>query len=106
MTHGVADLVAPAGLRDACGHPDGNDGDRLADDPIHKLVLERDPLDGGRLASLPTISRFEHTAAPRLLLAMNDALADTLIARHRRRQRGVRLITIDLDVTDDQTNGA
>ena len=39
---------------------------RLADDPIHKLLLGRDPSDGGRLASQPTISGFEHTAAPHL----------------------------------------
>ncbi len=106
VTHGVGDLLAQRVFAIACGHPDGNDADRLADDPIHKLLLGRDPIDGGRLASQPTISRFEHTAAPRMLLAMRAALADTVIARHRRRRRGVRLITIDLDVTDDQTHGA
>jgi hypothetical protein len=41
-----------------------------------------------------------------MLLAMNHALADTVIARHRRRRRRVRLIAIDLGVTDDQTHGA
>jgi hypothetical protein len=106
VTHDVADLVAQRVFAIACGHPDGNDGDRLAEDPIHKLLLGRDPIDGGRLASQPTISRFEHTAAPRMLLAMGHALADTVIARHRRRRRGVRLITIDLDATEDQTHGA
>ena len=106
VTHGVGDLVAQRVFAIACGHPDGNDADRLADDPIHKLLLGRDPIEGGRLASQPTVSRFEHTAAPRMLLAMSHALADTVIARHRRRRRGVRLITIDLDVTEDQTHGA
>lgn len=106
VTHGVGDLVAQRVFAIACGHPDGNDADRLADDPIHKLLLGRDPIGGGRLASQPTISRFEHTAAPRMLLAMSHALADTVIARHRRRRRGVRLITIDLDGTEDQTHGA
>jgi Transposase DDE domain group 1 len=106
VTHGVGDLVAQRVFAIACGHPDGNDGDRLADDPIHKLLLGRDPIEGGRLASQPTISRFERTAGPRMLLAMSHALADTVIARHRRRRRGVRLITIDLDVTEDQTHGA
>ena len=106
VTHSIGDLVAQRVFAIACGHPDGNDGDRLADDPIHKLLLGRDPIDGGRLASQPTISRFEHTAAPRMLLAMSHALADTVIARHRRRRRGVRLITIDLDGTEDQTHGA
>ena len=33
-----------------CGHPDGNDSDRFAGDPIHKLLLGRDPVAGGRLA--------------------------------------------------------
>jgi DDE family transposase len=106
VTHGVGDLLAQRVFAIACGHPDGNDADRLADDPIHKLLLGRDPIEGGRLASQPTISRFEHTAAPRMLLEMNEALADTVIARHRRRRRGVRLITIDLDGTEDQTHGA
>ena len=106
VTHTVSDLIAQRVFAIACGHPDGNDADRLADDPIHKLLLGRDPIEGGRLASQPTISRFEHTAAPRMLLAMSHALADTVIARHRRRRRGVRLITIDLDVTEDQTHGA
>jgi hypothetical protein len=106
VTHGVRDLIAQRVFAIACGHPDGNDADRLADDPMHKLLLGRDPIAGGRLASQPTVSRFEHTAAPRMLLAMSTALADTVIARHRRRRRRVRLITIDLDVTDDQTHGA
>ena len=106
VTHGVGDLLAQRVFAIACGHPDGNDADRLADDPIHKLLLGRDPIEGGRLASQPTISRFEHTAAPRMLLAMNEALADTVIARHRRRRRRARLITIDLDGTEDQTHGA
>ena len=44
----------------ACGHPDGNDADHLADDPIHKLLLGRDPVAGEALASQPTISRFEN----------------------------------------------
>ena len=66
VTHGVDDLLAQRVFAIACGHPDGNDADRLADDPIHKRLLERDPIDGGRLASQPTISRFEHTAAPRI----------------------------------------
>ena len=86
ITHSVGDLLAQRVFAIACGHPDGNDADRLADDPIHKLLLGRDPIDGARLASQPTISRFEHTAAPRMLLAMSEALADTVIARHRRRR--------------------
>ena len=58
----LEDLVGQRVFGIACGHPDGNDADHLADDPIHKLLLGRDPVAGGRLASQPTISRFENDA--------------------------------------------
>lgn len=106
VTHTIRDLVAQRVFGIACGHPDGNDGDALADDPIHKLLLDRDPLDGQRLASQPTISRFEQTATPGGLYRMAEALADTVIGRHRRRCRRARRITIDVDVTADPTHGA
>ena len=41
------DLVGQRIFGIACGHPDCNDGDRLADDAVHKLLLDRDP-DAGR----------------------------------------------------------
>ena len=106
VTHPIGDMLAQRVFAIACGHPDGNDADRLAEDPIHKLLLDRDPIDGGRLASQPTISRFEQAASPRALYGLGEALADTVIGRHRRRQRKARLITIDVDVTADPTHGA
>lgn len=106
VTHTMRDLVAQRVFGIACGHPDGNDGDRLAEDPIHKLLLDRDPIEGTRLASQPTISRFEQAAAPRPLYRMQEALVDTVIARHRRRCRKARRVTIDIDPTADPTHGA
>lgn len=106
VTHSVGDLLAQRIFAIACGHPDGNDADRLAEDPIHKLLLDRDPIEGARLASQPTISRFEQAAAPRPLYRMAEALADTVIARHHRRCRTARRITIDIDPTADPTHGA
>ena len=35
----------------ACGYADCNDAARLADDAMHKLLLERDPIAGPALAS-------------------------------------------------------
>lgn len=106
VTHTLRDLLAQRIFGLACGHTDGNDSDALADDPIHKVLLDRDPIDGPRLASQPTLSRFEHAATPRSLYRMSDALADTVLARHRRRCRHARLITVDVDVTADPTHGA
>jgi hypothetical protein len=91
----------------ACGYADANDAARLAHDPIHKLVLGRDPLDGAALASQPTLCRFENAVDTKALYRMGEALADAVIERHRRRLHGrVKCVTIDLDPTDDPTHGA
>jgi len=88
------------------GYADCNDAARLVHDPIHKLVLGRDPLTGLGLASQPTLSRFENAVSARQVRAMTHVLADTVIAQQRRRLHGrVRRITIDLDPTDDPTHG-
>ena len=64
--HGGADLAEAVssgqyhrkGTLRGRGHPDGNDADRLADDPMHKLLVVRDPVTGRSLRSQPTLSRF------------------------------------------------
>lgn len=106
VTHRLCDLIAQRIFGLACGYPDGNDADGLAEDPIQKLLLDRDPIRGGRLASQPTLSRFENAVGPRALYGLGEALTDTVIARHRKRARGARRVTIDMDVTEDPTHGA
>ena len=107
VRHTLADLLGQRIFGIACGHPDGNDADHLADDPIHKLLLGRDPVAGEPLASQPTISRFENCATRSSLYRMGRELAASVIERHARRLGGrARRITIDLDPTDDPTHGA
>jgi hypothetical protein len=57
-------------------------------------------------ASQPTLSRFENSVGCADLYRLGEALARTVIERHRRRLRGnARLITIDLDQTADLAHG-
>jgi hypothetical protein len=107
INHTLTELFRQRLFGIACGYPDGNDAARLANDPVHKLMLDRDPLSGQVLASQPTLSRFENAAGPKDLLRMGDSLAKTVIERHRRRLgRQVKRITLDLDPTDDPTHGS
>ena len=107
VQHTVRDLFAQRIFGLACGYPDANDADLLAEDPIQKLLLDRDPITGARLASQPTISRVENGVPRATLVAMAEDLAVRVIARHADRLRGrARRITIDLDPTDDPTYGA
>jgi hypothetical protein len=107
VRHSLRDLLAQRIFGLACGYPDANDADRLAEDPIQKLLLGRDPITGDSLASQPTISRFENGAASQGLYRMGRELATRVIERHRGRLHGrARRITIDLDPTDAPTHGA
>ncbi len=91
----------------ACGYPDANDAARLATDPIHKMLLDRDPIEGTDLASQPTLSRFENAVERKELYRLGETLAASVVRRHAQRLRGrVRRVTLDLDPTDDATHGA
>jgi hypothetical protein len=106
VAHSVQDLVRQRVFGLAAGYLDGNDAARLADDPLHKLMLDREPLTGPALGSQPTLSRFENGVSRRDLIHVGRCLARTVIAHHRRRLHGrARRITIDLDPTDDPTHG-
>ena len=106
IDHELIELVRQRVYGITCGYADCNDAARVAQDPVHKLLLGRDPLAGPDLASQPTLSRFENAVGrPELYLA-GVGLADLVIEQHRARLRGrARRITIDLDPTDDPTHG-
>ena len=107
VDHALKELLAQRVFSIACGYPDANDSARLGADPIHKLLLDRDPVTGLDLASQPTLSRFENAVGAKELYRMGEALAASVIERHAQRLRGhARRVTIDLDPTDDPTHGA
>ena len=102
VDHSLRELLAQRVFSIACGYPDANDSARLSADPIHKMLLDRDPVTGRDLASQPTLSRFENSIRPRELYRLGETLADSVIERHAQRLHGrARLVTIDLDPTDD-----
>jgi hypothetical protein len=107
IKHELSELLTQRVMAIACGYPDTNDAARLGSDPVHKLLVGRDPIQGEDLASQPTLSRFENSRDRKQLFRMSEALADCVIERHRRRLQGrARRVTIDLDPTDDPTHGA
>src|SRR5262249_28062473 len=75
IQHSIAELLRQRLFGIACGYADANDSARLAHDPVHKLLLDRDPVDGDGLAAQPTLSRFENAADTRSLYCMGCAIA-------------------------------
>ena len=106
VQHDLLELVRQRIFGLICGYADCSDAARLADDALHKLLLDRDPLTGPALASQATLSRFENTVGPLALTRLGHALADLVIEQHRARRQGrARRIIIDVDPTDDPTHG-
>jgi hypothetical protein len=107
VQHSLLDLFRQRIYGLCCGYSDANDVARIGRDPMHKLLLDRDPLLGPDLASQPTLSRFENGRARQDLYRLGASLMDSVIERHGRRlrKRMPRLITIDLDSTDDPAHG-
>ena len=107
VQHPLQDIIRQRVFGLCCGYSDTNDVARIGHDPMQKLLLNRDPLDGNDLASQPTLSRFETTRRRVDLFRMGSQLAQTVIRRHRRRLTGrkCKLVTIDMDPTDDPVYG-
>jgi hypothetical protein len=76
VDHEMTELVMARAVAIACGYKDGNDLDRLRDDPLMKVAVGRCPESGDPLASQSTISRLENaptkTQAARLTATLVD----------------------------------
>ena len=107
VRHSLCDMLRQRIFGICCGYGDTNDVARIGGDPMHKLLLDRDPIDGCDLASQPTLSRFENHRRRVDLYRLGEALAETVIKSHRRRLGGrkCKLVTLDLDPTDDPVHG-
>ena len=106
IRHTLADLLGQRIFGIACGHPDCNDAEHLADDPIHKLLLDRDPVAGESLASQPTLSRFENAPAAARSTRWGANWRRVLSSATAAGWGGCGASRIDLDPTDDPTHGA
>ena len=107
IDHEMEELLRQRIFAIACGYANAHDAARLAEDPVHQMLVGRDPIEGQDLASQPTLSRFENAVDRQQLDRLGEALAEGVIERQRRRLQGrARLLTIDLDPTDDPTHGA
>jgi hypothetical protein len=60
IRHEMVELVTSRAAAISCGYKDGNDLNRLRDDPLMKIAVGRCPESGDPLASQSTISRLEN----------------------------------------------
>jgi hypothetical protein len=82
IRHEMLELVMARAVAISCGYKDGNDLDRLRDDPMLKIAIGRCPESGKPLPSQSTISRLENAPtkidAARLTAALIDQFCATV----------------------------
>lgn len=105
IVHSLHDLVRERVYGIAQGYEDGNDAASLRSEPLFKMACSDRDVDGGALASQPSLSRFENRAAERGLAMAKRVPLARFIHRYKRRFARPRSLTLDLDTTDDPTHG-
>ena len=108
VRHEIIELTRQRIFSLASGYPDCNDAGKLKQDPVLKLMCDRDPITGDDLSSQPTLSRFENSVTRTQLMKLSDRLAGTVLGHQKKRRWGKRRpkrIIIDLDPTHDRTHG-
>jgi len=102
VKHPAAEIIAARVYAIAMGYEDGNDFDRLRNDPALKTVCGQLPASGQPLMSQETLSRFEHGPTARDLVRMGWALVRVGLATLPSDSPEV---VIDVDPYDDPCHG-
>lgn len=106
VTHTYEDQLRQRVLQIACGYEDANDAGELREEPAFMTAMGRIAGGEDKLASQPTLSRFEQRRAMELL-KISETLLDVWIERLRRKgPKAWRNIVLDFDGTDDPTHGS
>ena len=102
IVHSLADMIRARIFAIACGYEDGNDLDRLRNDPAFKLACGRLPDTDRDLCSQPTLSRLENAPCLREAMRLSYALVDLWMDSY---ERAPSTVTLDIDDTVDVVHG-
>jgi hypothetical protein len=102
ISHRLVELIKTRVLAICCGYDDGNDLNRLREDPLLKLAVGRCPESGADLCSQSTMSRLENMPSRREAVRLTAALIDQFCASFA---APPPQITLDIDDTLDIVHG-
>lgn len=104
--HTQAEMIRQRLFGIIAGYEDCNDHDDLRSDPVFKIVAQRSPGDDD-LASQPTLSRFENSVTPAMLMRLMEFHITTGVERLQQHHGGELPdeVILDIDPTDDATHG-
>lgn len=102
VKHKLVDMLRQRIYGIAAGYEDCNDAAKLRDDAMHKLAVGYEPGSEHRLASQPTLSRFENRADKEVNSALQCLLPRIFI---RSKKKAPKVLRISMDTTCDEVHG-
>jgi hypothetical protein len=102
VKHKLENLLKQRIYAIAAGYEDCNDAARLSNDGMHKLALGFLPKSEHKLASQPTLSRWENSVDEVALKSLQKLLVHTYI---RRFKKAPQVIKLAMDTTCDKVYG-
>jgi len=102
IDHDLEQILSQRIYQIAAGYEDANDCDELRTDSILKLCSGKLPISGGKLASQPTMSRFENSVRRSELYRIAEHFALCFINSY---QSEPEVIIIDCDDTNNNAYG-
>src|SRR5262245_41835148 len=102
IEHSLVELIKTRAFAICCGYEDGNDLDRLREDPLLKLAVGRCPESDSDLCSQATMSRLENMPSRREAVRLTAALIDQFCSSF---PTPPKQITLDIDDTLDIVHG-
>jgi hypothetical protein len=102
IEHSLVELIKTRAFAICCGYEDGNDLDRLREDPLLKLAVGGCPESDSDLCSQATMSRLENMPSRREAVRLTAALIDQFCSSF---PTPPRQITLDIDDTLDIVHG-
>jgi hypothetical protein len=102
IQHSLVELTKTRVFAICCGYKDGNDLDRLKDDPLLKIAVGHAPESGAALCSQSTMSRLENMPSRTEAVRLTAALIDQFCASFATPPAE---ITLDIDDTLDEVHG-
>jgi hypothetical protein len=101
VQHSIVDMLRQRVYAIAAGYEDCNDANSLSKDRMHLLAVGK-PLRDSRLASQPTLSRFEGTADATVNAYLQDLLVHQFI---RSKKKPPKVVRLAMDTTCDEVFG-
>jgi len=105
ISHSIQEMLQQRIYGICAGYEDCNDASKLNGDAMHLLATGNLPSSGNRLASQPTLSRFENSVDEVTLQLLQELPIHVWISKLKAKRKRPKTIRLSMDTTCDPVHG-